>query len=208
MSEEKIEQIVGSGYESHAHPTTLTAKQQEKLWRRHIRPILKKCKLTISPAFNDAVISEFALDKIERDIYSFDTGLPYNELKKEHPSFETALQMISRRAPDDALTKVVDGFLDYVIGAGKLPHLMAFFNRYYPAPERAKKLRPSQEAKKECRAIAKELWAVDPNIPIKDMAVHPKIAKAGKDYRPETRRGWVAKVAPEHLHKGGRREGT
>lgn len=208
MSEEKIEQKVGSGYSSHPQKTTLTAKQQEKLWGLHIRPVLKKCKLAIPSTFNNAVISEVDLYKMQMFICDFPTGLPYDENQNRPRTIEDVLRMISNGRRDDDLSNLVAQFIDDIKEAGKIPHLMAFFNRNYPAPEKAKKLRPNQKAKKACPAAAKKLWKINPNILIKNMADDYELKQIAGEFATSTRRDWVTIVAPEHLHKAGRREGT
>ena len=92
MQEEKLEQIIGSGHASHPTPTKLTVKQQEKLWGRHIKPILKSCNLQFSPDFNEAEISEVDLYKIEMLVYDFNTGLPYDEINDRANTMETVLE--------------------------------------------------------------------------------------------------------------------
>lgn len=65
------------------------------------------------------------------------------------------------------------------------------------AAHKEKRLRPSQEDKIACQAIAGTLWKVDPNLTIKDMAEHEYIIPYVRKYTEKTiREVWLSEVDP------------
>lgn len=67
-----------------------------------------------------------------------------------------------------------------------------------------KKLRPSQEAKIACQAIARTLWDIHPDMTIEAMKSHPAILKYGHGsyYKGKnTLRDWLSEVDPRSKDK-------
>jgi hypothetical protein len=64
--------------------------------------------------------------------------------------------------------------------------------------EPAKKLRPSQQHKQNCREVAKALWDENPEITIADMVLRDEITQAcdGKLYAEKTIRDWIKDLCP------------
>jgi len=146
-----------------------------------------------------------------------DDYLPFMDLLgRLEPGFIGGLQ---REKLNDALSHILPGtWMPWVVIDGEqLPgELVDITTRqvlYKKAPstildKKPKKLRPNQEAKKECQRIGKDIWAKYPVLDIVQVARHRDIKAASNMFTLKTRSNWLKEIAPENVKRGGRRDKT
>jgi len=158
-----------------------------------------------------------AFEIVRRPEKGSDNYLPFMDLLgRLEPGVIGGFQ---REKLNDALSHILPGtWMPWVLIDGEqLPSdLVDMTTRkvlYKEAPstilhKKPKKLRPNQEARKECQRIAKDIWAKYPVLDIHQVAKHKDIKEAAKMYTLKTLLNWLKEIAPENVKRGGRRDKT
>jgi hypothetical protein len=138
------------------------------------------------------------------------------EQKKEFLKIKNEMSAIDKDDPDHFLWKYFempesygerrDLFNKYKDCLFKRDEVIKFEKKHELGKTKKKgKKRPDQEARDECREIAKKLRTKYPDMPIFQMKNHPEIMEVGKEWMPSTRHRWICDLFPAHLRRPGRK---